>query len=71
MPSHAGKHATDRSSGVSRRAKSLHVARESKRPGNTDLRGRSGAGLGDRERRRTRDGPTTGEWKGSPEDEVE
>ena len=39
------------------------TARAPKRRGNVEGRGRSGAGLGPDDRRRTRDGPTTGELK--------
>ena len=40
-----------------------HIAREPKRPGNDAARGRSGPGLDDADRRRTRDGATSGEWQ--------
>jgi len=43
------------------------AARVPKRQGNVEGRGRSGAGLGEDERRRTRDGPTAGELEsGAP-----
>lgn len=44
-----------------------NLSREPKAAGNEELRGRSGAGLNDRERARTRDGRTTGEWTQDPD----